>query len=74
MVQLIMTLAVVAALVYFVLFRTGSQTGEEPAKPYAAEVEKAKQVEEVLQQTQQQQQRQIDVQLEPRQVDEPAGE
>jgi hypothetical protein len=50
MVQLILSLAIVAALVYFVLFRTGSQTEDEPAKPYAAEVQKSEQVEQVLQQ------------------------
>ncbi len=64
MVQIIMALAVVAALVYFVLFRNAPQDDALPAQPYAAEVEKAEQVEDTLQQTQQLQQRQIDEQTE----------
>lgn len=51
MMQLIFALGIVAALVYFVLFRTGGDTAAgDPAKPYAAEVQKAEQVEQVLQQ------------------------
>lgn len=64
MAQIIMALVIVAALVYFVLFRTGSQTSQEPAKPYAAEVQKAEQVEEVLRQNQQLQQQRIEEQTE----------
>lgn len=63
MMQLIFALGIVAALVYFVLFRTGGDTAAgDPAKPYAAEVQKAEQVEEVLKQDLQLQQRQIDEQ------------
>jgi cytochrome oxidase Cu insertion factor (SCO1/SenC/PrrC family) len=62
MVQIIMALAIVAALVYFVLFRNAPPDDAQPARPYAAEVEKAEQVEQTLQQTQQLQQRQIDEQ------------
>ena len=55
MAQLLMALAVVAALVYFVLFRTGtdSETGE--AQPYAQEVEKAEDVQQLMQNPQQRQ-------------------
>jgi cytochrome oxidase Cu insertion factor (SCO1/SenC/PrrC family) len=62
MVQIIMALAIVAALVYFVLFRGAPEDDAPSAQPYATEVEKAEQVEQTLQQTQQLQQRQIDEQ------------
>lgn len=50
MMQLLFALGIVAALVYFVLFRTGTDPTTEQPKPYAAEVQKAEQVEQVLQQ------------------------
>jgi hypothetical protein len=72
MVQILMALAVVAALVYFVLFRTGTDKETGQAQPYAEEVQKAEDVQQLMQDTQQRQQQQIDVQLEPRPVDDQA--
>lgn len=60
MVQVIMALLVVAALAYFVLFRTGNNPETNKAQPYAAEVHKAEDVEKVLQQSQQLQQQRIE--------------
>jgi hypothetical protein len=62
MVQVLMALAVVAALVYFVLFRSGSQPEAEDPRPHAAELQKAEQVEDVIQQGQQLEQQRIDEQ------------
>jgi hypothetical protein len=64
MIQVIMAVAVVAALVYFVLFRAGTPPEAESAKPYAAEVQKAEQVEDTLLQNQQLQQQRIDAESE----------
>jgi hypothetical protein len=69
MVQILMALAIVAALVYFVLFRTGTDPETGQSQPYAEEVQKAEDVQQLMQAYPQQQQRQLDVQLEPRQVD-----
>jgi hypothetical protein len=60
MIQVIMALAIVATLVYFVLFRTSTNTESESPRPYAAEVEKAEQVEDSLLQTQQLQNQRIE--------------
>lgn len=62
MAQLILTLAVVAGLVYFVLFRTGTDTETGKAEPYAAEVQKAEDVQLMMQDGQQLRQQQIDEQ------------
>lgn len=64
MVQIIMALAIVAALAYFVLFRTGSQPEGQAAKPYAAEVQKAEQVEDKVLQSKELQDQRIDQQTE----------
>jgi hypothetical protein len=64
MAQLLMALAVVAALVYFVLFRTGTDPETGQSQPYAEEVQKAEDVQQLMQDTQQLQQRQIDEETE----------
>lgn len=64
MIQIIITIAVVATLVYFVLFRTGTTPEADSPKPYAAEVQKAEQVEDTIMQNQQLQQQRIDAESE----------
>lgn len=69
MVQILMALAIVAALVYFVLFRTGADEETGEARPYAEEVRKAEDVQQLMQNPQE---RGIDIQLEPRETDDQA--
>lgn len=71
MAQLLIALALVAALVWFVLTRTGADKETGAPRPYAAEVQKAEDVQDLMQQAPRMRQNQLDQQLplEPREVD-----
>lgn len=65
MAQLLIALALVAALVWFVLTRTGSRTEEGSPRPYAGEVQKAEEVQDTLQQGSQMRGDQIEQMMQP---------
>jgi hypothetical protein len=71
MAQILIALALVGALVWFVLSRTSTTTEGGSPQPYGAETQKARDVQDSMQQIPQMRQDQLDQQLplEPREAD-----
>ena len=65
MAQILIALALVAALVWFVLTRTGVRNEEGPPQPYAAEVQQAEEVKDTLQQGAQMRRDQVEQMMQP---------